>query len=83
MVTRVLNGSVPFMDRSLERTLLSVLDEREDTSVASLAETLDAHPITTDQRCYELQQEGYIRQTSTGVYTITESGEEYLGSLTE
>lgn len=71
------------MDSDLERTLLKALADREDTSVTSLAEVLEAHPITTDQRCYELQREGYIRQTSTGVYTITDSGEEYLSSLAE
>lgn len=71
------------MDRDLERTLLSALDERSDTSVASLAETLGVHPITTDQRCYELQREGYVRQTSSGVYTLTDSGEEHLRTLVE
>lgn len=83
MLTCDVDGTVPFMDRDLKRTLLRALDEREDTSVSSLAEAIEAHPITTDQRCYELQQEGYIRQTSAGVYVLTDSGEEYLSTLTE
>jgi Mn-dependent DtxR family transcriptional regulator len=60
-----------------------VLDERADASVIPLAKALDAHPITTDQRCYELQREGYVRQTSTGVYAITEFGEAHLGGPEE
>lgn len=83
MLTCDVDGTVPFMDRDLKRTLLRALDEREDTSVSSLAEAIEAHPITTDQRCYELQQKGYIRQTSAGVYVLTDSGEEYLSTLTE
>lgn len=46
------------------------------TAVPTLAETLDGHPITIDRRCYELQRDGYIRQTSKGVYVITDAGED-------
>lgn len=66
------------MDSDAERTLLAVLRDREAAAVTTLAETLDAHPITIDRRCYELQRDGYIRQTSKGIYAITGAGEDRL-----
>lgn len=71
------------MDRSAERTLLAALRDRKATTVTTLAETLDAHPTTVDQHCYELQRDGYIRQMAAGVYAITDSGEEHLSTLAE
>jgi Mn-dependent DtxR family transcriptional regulator len=64
-------------DTSL-RSLLRELDERGPVGVPALAETLDAHPVTVDLLCYDLQADGYVDQTSSGVYDITEQGRTYL-----
>ena len=71
------------MNQSEEKALLETLEEHEHVRMMALAETLDAHPITIDQQCYELQLEGYIRQTSGGVYRITDAGREYLATFSE
>lgn len=71
------------MDRGAKRTLLATIQQRETAAVTDIAEALDAHPVTVDRRCSELQRRGYVRRTATGVYLITEAGEEHLRELTE
>ncbi|WP_306057147.1 hypothetical protein [Natronococcus wangiae] len=71
------------MERCSDRALLAVLAEREPVEMASLATALEAHPVTIDQRCYELQSDGHVCQVSGGVYEITDAGRAYLESLQE
>lgn len=65
------------------RALLAALTERGPLDVGSLSEVLAAHPITVAQQCDELQAAGYVRQIASGVYVITDSGEEHLSQLSE
>ncbi|QFU84190.1 DeoR family transcriptional regulator [Natronorubrum aibiense] len=71
------------MTRCSSRGLLSLLDERGPVEATSLAAALDVHPMTVRTKCHELQSAGHVRQVSGGVYTITETGRDYLSTLTE
>lgn len=61
--------------------LLSELEKRGPVGRVSLAEELGSHPTTIDRLCYDLQADGYVCQTSSGVYDITKNGETYLQEL--
>ncbi|WP_049914761.1 helix-turn-helix domain-containing protein [Haloterrigena salina] len=71
------------MTNCSSRGLLRVLDERGAVEVGTLAATLDEHPVTVTQVCYDLQSDGHVQQVSGGVYTITEDGRQYLTTLSE
>ncbi len=74
---------VTTMTHCSTRGLLDLLAERGPTEVTSLAAALEAHPVTVTKQCCELQSDGHVRQIAGGVYTITDTGEAYLVTLTE
>lgn len=83
MPSTVMVKNTDSMDPDTEEEVLEVLNAKGPTAVTVIASTLDAHPITADRHCYELQRDGYISQTSGGVYRITDEGREYLSALPE
>lgn len=66
-----------------ERAILVALDAREQLSVTELADHLDAHPVSVARRCDDLQQDGTIRQITSGRYTLTETGTRQVSGDTE
>lgn len=65
------------------RTLLALLAERGPLDVASLAATLETHPLTVAQQCADLQSAGYVRQIGDDVYVLSDAGEDYLARLAD
>lgn len=61
--------------------ILAELERRGPVGVPTLAESLDSHPITIDKHCYDLQADGYVYQTASGVYALADEGRAYLQSL--
>lgn len=66
-----------------ERAILTAIDAREQLSVPELADRLDTHPVSVARRCDDLQQDGSIRQTTSGRYTLTETGTRRVSDETE
>ena len=81
MLTRVVANDNSIMPNCSSRAVLARLDECGPIGAPSVAEQLEVHPITVQNRCYQLQSDGYVFQISGGVYCITEDGREYLRTL--
>lgn len=62
----------------MERKILQVLDMDGPLHVVDIASHLDAHPVSVDQACARLHDEGYIRSIGGGRYDLTENGSEHL-----
>ncbi|PSQ08886.1 hypothetical protein BRC93_14285 [Halobacteriales archaeon QS_5_70_15] len=56
------------------RTIPELLAEHGPATGPALAELLDAHPLTVERRCTDLQRAGRVRQDTGGRYTIWEAG---------
>lgn len=54
----------------IKQAVLRTLRERRTVPVGELAIQADEHPLVIARCCDELQEDGYIRQTSSGVYTL-------------
>ncbi|WP_247001949.1 helix-turn-helix domain-containing protein [Halosolutus gelatinilyticus] len=59
--------------RSPHREILAVLAESQPATISELAASLDAHPITIERHCYDLQQDGYVRQCIGGTFALDEN----------
>lgn len=59
--------------------MLSAIAEQSPVHVMDLAKGLDEHPVTVDQMCAHLHENGYIRPATHGSYTLTKSGQQRLG----
>lgn len=62
----------------MNEDILAVLDDYEQLSVVEIADVIGAHPVMIDRHCYRLQQDGYIRVYSSGIYQLADDGEAYL-----
>jgi len=59
-------------DQVSEQAVIEVLETQDSLSVIEIADTLNAHPVAVDLCCYDLQEDGLVRQYISGVYTLTE-----------
>ena len=62
----------------MERDILHVLDSDGPLHVLEIASRIDGHPITVDQTCARLHNDGYISPIGGGRYRLTEDGKELL-----
>jgi len=53
-----------------DRTIPELLAEHGPATGPDLAALLDAHPLTVERRCTDLQHRGRIRQGTGGRYTL-------------
>lgn len=63
------------------RTEIDVLETVADQSalhVMEISSVVDEHPITVDETCVCLHNQGCIRPLGRGVYEITEKGKQRL-----
>lgn len=71
------------MNQTLAQPLLDALADHGSATVTELATTLDAHPVTVDRQCYDLQTDGYIQHVGSGRYTLTKHGEQFLMTVVD
>ncbi len=64
--------------KQLEAAILRALSEQTALHVMDLAEQIEEHPLTVDQACAQLHEEGYITTSSHGIYDVTTYGERRL-----
>lgn len=62
----------------MERDILHVLDADGPLHVMEIAEQIEGHPITVDQACARLHNDGYISPIGGGRYRVTADGLDYL-----
>jgi predicted ArsR family transcriptional regulator len=62
----------------MNEDILAVLDDHEQLSVVEIADAMGAHPVTVDRHCYRLQQDGYLRVYSSGIYQLAADGANQL-----
>lgn len=62
----------------MDRAILSVLNTDGPLHVTEIATRIDAHPITVDQICTRLYNDGYISPTGGGRYRLTDTGNKHL-----
>ena len=58
------------MDDGLHDSIPELLAEHGPATGPDLAELLDAHPLTVERRCTDLQRAGRIRQGTGGRYAL-------------
>lgn len=61
-----------------EVDVLETLANRSPCHVMDIANSVGSHPITIDQTCARLHEEGCIYPLGRGLYEITEEGEHRL-----
>jgi predicted transcriptional regulator len=61
-----------------EVEVLETLADSSPQHVMEIANIADTHPITIDQTCAHLHDEGYIYPLGRGLYEITKEGEQRL-----
>ena len=59
--------------------VLETLVDLSPLRVLEIAKTVDRHPITVDQTCARLQEQGHIYSVGRGLYEITEYGKQQVG----
>ena len=58
--------------------ILETLVDQSPLRVLEIAKTVDSHPITVDQTCARLQEQGHIHPVGRGLYEITEYGKQRI-----
>lgn len=56
------------------RPLLEVLADASPTTVPEVAARLEAHPVTVERQCLELQRAGRVRQCTGGKLVLVDDG---------
>jgi predicted ArsR family transcriptional regulator len=62
------------MPHKLDGAIRSVVDERGPVTAAEIAAALDAHPVTVQRHCRQLQRAGRIETESGGGYVSSGDG---------
>lgn len=68
------------VDSEAQREILDLLVARSPLHVMDIAETTGHHPITVDQICTHLYEQGYISPLGRGLYKLTEDGKQQVRS---
>lgn len=63
---------------TMERDILNALADDGPLHVLELAERVTGHPITVDQTCAQLHNDGHIYPVGGGRYRLTETGRDQL-----
>lgn len=66
--------SMSTLSKQVEQEVLESFSDRSPQGVIDIAETVDRHPITVDQTCARLHDQGYIYHLGQGLYRITDRG---------
>ena len=64
---------------NMDTEILETLVDQSPLRVLEIAKTVDRHPITVDQTCARLQEQGHIYPLGRGLYEITEHGKQQVG----
>jgi predicted transcriptional regulator len=64
--------------KQTELEILEVLIDESPRDVMEITNVVDGHPITIDQTCAQLHNEGCIVSLGRGLYEITDAGEHRL-----
>ena len=56
------------------RPLLDTLADAGPVTVPEIAARLEAHPVTVERQCHELQRAGRIRQCTGGKLVVADDG---------
>lgn len=62
----------------MERDILHVLATDGPLHVMEIAAQIDGHPITVDQTCVRLHNDGHISMIGGGRFHLTDFGREHL-----
>ena len=65
-------------DSNMDAEVLETLVNQSPLRVLKIAKTVDRHPITVDQTCARLQEQGHIYPVGRGLYAITEYGKQQV-----
>lgn len=71
-----------YLDRT-EAVVLEVLVDRSPLHVIEIASSVDYHPVTVDQTCAHLHDEGYIYPLGRGLFEVTEDGKRRVAARRE
>lgn len=63
------------LGRETDGEILEILAADSPLSVVDIARIADSHPITVDQTCIRLQEQGRIQLVGQGLYDVTEDGQ--------
>lgn len=78
---RTANESMP--RERIDIAVLRTIAEVRPVHVMELAASLEEHPVTVEQTCVRLTNNGYIRRATYGQYTLTENGQSRLEQQTK
>ena len=65
-------------DSNTDTEILETLVDQSPLRVLEIAKTVDRHPITVDQTCARLHEQGHIYPVGRGLYEITQHGEQQV-----
>lgn len=66
------------LDRETDREILDILVANAPLRVMDIAKIADRHPITVDQTCARLHEQGHISPLGRGLYDVTDDGIQQL-----
>lgn len=64
----------------VEMAVLEAIAGEPSAHVMDLASAVEEHPVTIQQACERLNDNGYIQPVTNGCYTLTERGQRQLES---
>lgn len=62
------------LNRETDREILDILVANAPLRVMDIAKIADRHPITVDQTCARLHEQGHISSLGRGLYDVTGDG---------
>lgn len=71
------------LDREPDREIHETLTANAPCHILDIASAADCHPITVDQTCTRLHEQGHIYPVSCGVYAVTDDGNRRSGDSSE
>lgn len=71
------------LGRETDQEILEILAANAPCHVMEISRTADRHPITVDQTCARLHEDGYIYPVGQGIYNVTEQAQRRIGDGSE
>ncbi|WP_254547294.1 transcriptional regulator [Halomarina pelagica] len=69
------------LNRETDREILDILVTNAPLRVMDIAKIADRHPITVDQTCARLHEQGHISPLGRGLYDVTDDGIRHLENI--